>query len=92
MDIDHYTDWEMDLEALREAKIPAPSFMVLSGRGIHFYWLLAHLTAQALPIWQRIQDALVDAMAHIAARTTEPRIAPGCCGWPVPSTARTARR
>jgi predicted DNA-binding protein (UPF0251 family) len=67
VDIDHYTDWEMALEALREAKIPAPSFMVLSGRGLHFYWLLAPLPAQALPTWQRIQDALVDALAHLGA-------------------------
>jgi hypothetical protein len=67
VDLDGYTDWEMALEALREAGIPSPSLLVLSGRGIHFYWLLEPLPAQALPLWQRIQDALVHALAPLGA-------------------------
>ena len=67
VDIDHYTDWEMALEALSEAGMPAPTFMVLSGRGIHFYWLLEPLPAKTLPTWQRIQDTLVHALAPIGA-------------------------
>lgn len=67
VDVDGFTDWEIALEAIREAKIPAPSFMVLSGRGIHFYWILAPLPAQALPTWQRVQDTLVNALAQIGA-------------------------
>ena len=67
VDIDRFTDWEMALEALREAGIPPPSFMVLSGRGIHFYWLLEPLPAQALPTWQLVQDALVNALAPVGA-------------------------
>ena len=67
VDIDRFTDWEMALEAIRDAGIPQPSFMVLSGRGIHFYWLLAPIPAQALPTWQLIQDALVNALTPIGA-------------------------
>lgn len=67
VDVDGFTDWEIALEAIREAKIPAPSFMVLSGRGIHFYWILEPLPAQALPVWQRVQDALVKALAPLGA-------------------------
>lgn len=67
VDIDGSTDWEDALEVLREAKMPAPSFMVLSGRGIHFYWILEPVPAQALPVWQRVQDALVNALTPVGA-------------------------
>jgi hypothetical protein len=67
VDVDGFTDWEIALDAIREAGIPNPSFMVMSGRGIHFYWILAPLPAQALPVWQRVQDTLVNALAGIGS-------------------------
>jgi len=67
VDIDGCTDWEIALELLREAKMPPPSFMVLSGRGIHFYWILDPLPAKTLPTWQRIQDTLVHTLAPMGA-------------------------
>lgn len=67
VDLDGFLDWELALEALQEAKMPAPSIMVHSGRGLHFYWLLEPLPSQALPVWQRVEDALVHALAPLGA-------------------------
>lgn len=69
VDIDGTTDIDAGLEVLQAAKMPAPSFAVFSGRGLHFYWLLEPTPAQALPAWQRIQDALIKALAPIGADT-----------------------
>ncbi|MDD5469109.1 MAG: hypothetical protein PHS96_15060, partial [Anaerolineales bacterium] len=67
VDVDGSTDWRGALDALSEAGMPAPSFMVMSGRGIHFYWLLEPLPGKALPTWQRVQDTLVNALAPLGA-------------------------
>jgi hypothetical protein len=67
VDLDGCTDWKMALDALLEARMPSPTLMVMSGRGIHFYWILEPVPAQALPVWQRVQDALVHALAPLGA-------------------------
>jgi len=67
VDLDNCTDWQMALDALLEARMPSPTLMVMSGRGIHFYWVLHPVPAQALPVWQRVQDALVHALAPIGS-------------------------
>jgi hypothetical protein len=67
VDIDGSTDLEEALSLLRVARMPAPSFVVYSGRGMHLYWLLQPTPGQALPVWQRIQDVLVKALASIGA-------------------------
>jgi hypothetical protein len=69
VDIDGTTDLDAGLDALRAAQMPAPSFAVFSGRGLHFYWLLEPTPAQALPVWQRIQDALIKTLAPIGGDT-----------------------
>ena len=55
------------LQELAHKRLPAPSFAVYSGRGLHLYWLLHPVPAQALPVWQRIEDKLVEALTEIGA-------------------------
>ncbi|WP_220810480.1 LuxR C-terminal-related transcriptional regulator [Noviherbaspirillum aridicola] len=67
VDIDGMMDLEAALDALHAAKMPAPSFAVYSGRGLHLYWPLSPTPAKALPVWQRVQDAIVAALAPLGA-------------------------
>lgn len=55
------------LEALLAAQMPAPSLAVFSGRGLHLYWLLRATPGKALPVWQRIQDAILKTLSAIGA-------------------------
>jgi len=54
-------------DALHEAKLPWPSLIVWSGRGVHLYWLHAPMPAQVLPVWQRCQDVIVKALVFAGA-------------------------
>lgn len=65
----HRPDIALDLalQELAHQRLPAPSFAVYSGRGLHLYWLLHPVPAQALPVWQRIEDTLVDALTAIGS-------------------------
>ena len=65
VDLDGMTDIPTALDTLRDAQMPPPSAVVKSGRGLHLYWLLQPLPAKALPVWQRVQDALVAACLPI---------------------------
>lgn len=67
VDLDGLRDLDLVLDALATARVPAPSFVVWSGRGLHLYWLLKPTPAQALPVWQRIQDALLKTLADIGS-------------------------
>jgi hypothetical protein len=67
VDIDGSNDLEEVLDALKAARLPAPSFAVYSGRGLHLYWLLEHTHAKALPRWQLVQDTLIRALASVKA-------------------------
>lgn len=67
VDVDGCTDIYLVLEALHDAGIPEPSFFVHSGRGLHLYWSIEPVSAQALPLWQRVQDRLIAALTPIGA-------------------------
>lgn len=67
VDVDGTDDLEAVLDALQTARMPSPSFIVFSGRGLHCYWLLEPTPAQALPVWQRVQDALVKSLASVGS-------------------------
>lgn len=67
IDLDAQLDLDLALDALASAKMPAPSFVVWSGRGLHLYWLIEPVPAKALPVWQRIQDTLLRALREIGA-------------------------
>lgn len=67
VDIDATLHLDELLDALASAKLPAPSFVMFTGRGMHAYWLHKHVPAQALPVWQRCQDTLITALACVGA-------------------------
>jgi len=67
VDIDRPLSLEDIEDALHEAKLPWPSLIVWSGRGVHFYWLHAPMPAQVLPVWQRCQDVIVKALLFAGA-------------------------
>lgn len=46
------------LGAISRAGVPAPSLIVFSGRGLHFYWIIGPIPAAALPRWQACQKQL----------------------------------
>jgi hypothetical protein len=62
VDIDDFRDWPSVVEALEDQRLPAPSLIVESGRGLHFYWPHDAVPSHALPVWQAIQDRLVAAL------------------------------
>ena len=67
LDLDNQTDSYAVLDALTDAKLPGPNVIVSSGTGLHLYWLLEPLPPQALPVWQRCQDALIKALKPLGA-------------------------
>ena len=62
VDVEGSADLAILLEYLELKRLPEPSLAVLSGRGIHLYWLLKALPPKVLPVWQRVQDKLVDSL------------------------------
>jgi hypothetical protein len=67
VDLDGQTNVYEVLDALSAARIPAPGLIVSSGSGLHLYWLLEPLPPQALPVWQRCQDALIRILKPLGA-------------------------
>lgn len=62
VDIDKPDLTRADIDGrIAESALPAPSFIVHSGRGWHLYWRLESVSRQSLPQWQRVQDALINA-------------------------------
>lgn len=50
-----------------EGKIPHPTMVVNSGRGIHVYWRIEHAPKQALSTWQELEDYLYKQLKHLGA-------------------------
>ena len=50
-----------------EDKIPEPSVVVDSGRGLHVYWIIKNAPYQALQTWQELQDYLYYQLKAIGA-------------------------
>lgn len=65
VDIDGCTDVAYALDTLHQAGMPPPSAVVNSGRGLHLYWLHQPLPAQALGVWQRVQNTLLASLRGI---------------------------
>ena len=49
------------------SKIPAPTFVIDSGRGIYLIWKLRDEDRNALPRWTAVQKYLVNALAELGA-------------------------
>ena len=50
-----------------EGKIPKPTMVVDSGRGIHVYWRIKNAPYGALNTWQELQDYLYYQLKHLGA-------------------------
>ena len=50
-----------------ENKIPKPSIVVDSGRGLHVYWNIKNAPYGALQTWQELQDYLYHQLKHLGA-------------------------
>jgi len=48
-------------------KIPEPSMIVNSGRGIHLYWRIENAPYAAIDTWQQLEDYLFEQLKHIGA-------------------------
>ena len=49
---------EEALSKLRTARLPEPSLLVYTGRGVHLYWSFHRTTGKALPRWRAVQQIL----------------------------------
>lgn len=58
-----YIIWNMYIEG----KIPKPTMVVDSGRGLHLYWRIKNAPYQALYAWQELQDYIYYQLKHIGA-------------------------
>lgn len=67
VDLDDCRTVEAALDAVDDAALPRPSYVVHSGRGVHLYWLLEAVPAKALPVWQAIQTKLIASLASVGA-------------------------
>lgn len=67
VDIDKNVSPQDVFEALSAAKMPPPSFIVFSGRGLHCYWIHDPMPAKTLPVWQLAQNKLIDVLKPLGA-------------------------
>jgi putative DNA primase/helicase len=61
-DIDHNPSVDDARRIIRDAEMPAPTLVMLSGHGIQCYWRLATTLAD-LSLWTRLQRAVIVALA-----------------------------
>lgn len=75
-----YLDLDLDLDKISkteaaykvfllgdEGKIPIPTMVVDSGRGLHVYWRIEHAPYAALYTWQQLEDYLYNNLKHLGA-------------------------
>ncbi|MGI6427057.1 MAG: hypothetical protein ACOX0L_05640 [Natronincolaceae bacterium] len=78
-----YIDLDLDLNRIgkveavykvfilaEEGKIPRPTLVVDSGRGIHLYWRIQNAPYKALYTWQQLEDYLYNNLKHLWADRT----------------------
>ncbi|MGU3284698.1 hypothetical protein [Methylobacterium mesophilicum] len=61
--------WEV-LHRCYQEGIPAPSYIVSSGRGLHVVWLTEGVPSVALPAWRAVQKRLGEVFADMGPDTT----------------------
>lgn len=67
VDIDKNVSQQDVFEALSAAKMPSPSFIVFSGRGLHCYWIHDPMPSKVLPVWQQAQNKLIEVLKPLGA-------------------------
>lgn len=67
VDLDREVWIEEVFEALEEGRFPGPSVVVWSGRGMHLYWPIEATPPRALPLWQEMQDKLIEVLRPLGS-------------------------
>jgi len=67
VDIDKKLTRQQLDEEIKNSNLPMPSAVIYSGRGWHLYWLIENTPAKALPVWQEVQDKLINAFSQAGA-------------------------
>jgi DNA-binding CsgD family transcriptional regulator len=70
LDLDKYDKAETAYSVwllAEEGKIPKPSMLVDSGRGLHVYWRIEHAPMGAWMTWQALQDHFYKQLRHLGA-------------------------
>lgn len=75
-----FSDIDLDLDKIGKAeavymvydlaykgKIPKPTMIVDSGRGLHIYWRIEHAPKGAIYTWQELEDYLYYQLKHLGA-------------------------
>ena len=67
-----FNEW-VTLEILRSdyfgSKVPYPSLINNSGRGLHLYWLLENEGAESLSKWKALQQVILNNLSSISEET-----------------------
>lgn len=91
VDIDcHHENQTFDLNAtmyylMKEyfgVKVPNPTYVVFTGRGIQLYWAIEHAPKQALPLWQLLQNQLILELKELEEDVSGIQIDTKCCDIP----------
>lgn len=61
------SDQRAIFDTIEAAGLPQPGLVIETGRGVHLYWLLEPTPARHLPIWQAIEDRLIEALLPMKA-------------------------
>ncbi len=67
IDIDQHYSVAGILMIVEDAGLPAPNYVVMSGRGVHLYWLLDAVPPGALPVWQAVQKKIISLLHEYGA-------------------------
>lgn len=61
------SDQRAIFDTIEAAGLPQPGLVIETGRGVHLYWLLEPTPAKKLPVWQAIEDRLIEALIPMRA-------------------------
>lgn len=62
----HELVWDI-LDRCHQSRIPAPSYVVASGRGLHIVWLTEAVPSIALPAWRAVQKRLLSVFSDMGS-------------------------
>lgn len=72
-DLDKGTTVEQALQRIREAGLPEPSIVIVSGGGVHVYWLLAEPITD-MAAWRATMQGIIDTLASDATIKNPERV------------------
>lgn len=57
---------KLNLEVFEDS-VPAPNFIIYSGRGLVYIWLIEPVPYQALPLWKAVQNYFYEQLEYVGA-------------------------